>query len=638
MSDQEHFGKLDVFALPNQTTILFSLIAGVLFITITVGSLGTQPFMVLLAVGIFLLPWRAFLAWPEREFTKHQLRHPGNEFPNLAAAIQSGATAIKLARVPQLVVGQNAGINLHIVGSFRRWYIVMSESEACQLETDLKNELFAPGVHALLLHELYHFKSGDYWQMRYIKELLRTSALFMLWALAFLMGYGFLLLIAKPYIIGFDFSALANQLESLAPQTRDLYLALLPSPDEWAVVQQKAAEINLAFVITFITNATMPFIVVGGILWLLYWPKLLRTREFYADAGVAQTQARIDHLFRAILLGSRSSSSSTSSRTWVGNILYRLDMLLKQIRSALKPPTWIRKWFSKHPEFERRIDALQSPVRVYDSWLVTALSLGGLALILDMMLSTPLTLPYHGQWPMHFAVISISVLVTLSLIPSLVLGQSAYKQAFKIVGVIVALRFTWLMLTIGMLVFLLVFAPSLLADILTAAVVSTARYTRYLETPVISDLTAFVLKATWINTAQVFIVLAALSLLVLLNAWLLRRLLTWYGYQHSKRRLIHIVYWAILWNTVWFSLAVLTPVTVLLLRLESLFDLVTILLVFLGIAIATAGAAAFFLADSKYANRCPQCNERLVGHYFLGRRCGRCNELLHPWLITEYES
>jgi hypothetical protein len=70
---------------------------------------------------------------------------------------------------------------------------------------ELQAALQQPGteqqIRAKLLHELYHFKTGDYWQMGYARELLRLTFLVMLWAFAFALGYGILLLMAKPEIM-----------------------------------------------------------------------------------------------------------------------------------------------------------------------------------------------------------------------------------------------------------------------------------------------------------------------------------------------------------------------------------------------------------------------------------------------------
>jgi len=633
----EPFHKLNILALPNQTTILFGLIVVVLLGTIFAGSLGTQPFMWPLALGLLFLPLRAFLAWPEREFKKHNLTQANDEFADLINVIEEESKAIHLPRVPKLVIGRN-DVALHAFGSLRHWFVAISNGEALRLKADLEDEMRAPAVHAMFTHELYHFKNGDYWQMGYARELLRITAIFMIWAIAFLMGYGFFLLIVQPDLLQMDFAHFFGQLEMLSPEIRGLYLSVFPSTEAWAEVQAKAAEINLAFVLYFIANATLPFIITGSILWLFYWRKFLRIREFYADAGVAHIQSGIEHLFYAFLLGSRATADSgdSSEAPLLGKIERWIGETLTRVRLALTPLTFIRKWFSKHPEFNRRVDALENPALAYDHWLVTALSLGGLALILDIFLATPLMLPYHGQWPMHFTVLVISVVVTLTLMTPLVLGKSVWKPMLKIIGVTVALRFVWLTLTIGLMLLLLILAPDLLSDVLTSAVTSIARYTRQLTEPVFDDLSAFVLEASLINMAQVFIVLASLVSLIGANILLLRRLFTWYSFPRAEHRLLKAAYGMIAVTTAFFGLAILNPITMVLLRPEDILDPLVIIAVLLGFTVAIIGLGAFLYADRRYAGRCLKCGAHISGLYRLGKRC-KCDQLLHSWMIAEYE-
>jgi hypothetical protein len=630
--------KLNILALPNQTTILFGLIVVVLLGTILAGSVGSPPFMWPLALGLLLLPLRAFLAWPEREFKKYKLIPAGDEFTSLVKVIEEEAKAIGLPRTPELVISRG-DVVLHIMGSLRHWYVAISRNEALRLRADLEDNRRTLAVHAMFIHELYHFKNGDYWQMGYAREFLRITATFMTWAIAFLMGYGFFLLVVQPDILQMDFGRLIGQMEGLTPEMRELYLSLLPSPEAWAEVQTKAAEVDLGSVLYFIGNATLPFIVTGSILWLFYWRKLLRIRELYADAGVAHTQKGIEHWFPALLLGSRFTAdrAGPSKMPLLSKAKLRIRKTLVRVRSALTPPTFIRRLFSTHPEFKRRVDALENPALAYDRWSVTALSLGGLALILDILLSTPLMLPYHGLWPMHFSVLVISVVVTLTLMTPLVLGESAWKRILKTVGVIGALRFVWLSLTIGLMLLLLVLAPRLLSVVLDSAIKGIARYAGRLPGPIVDDLSAFVLQASWLNMAQVFIIPASLVSLIGANVLLLRRLLTWYSLPRAEQRLLRVAYGTIAVTTTSFGLAILVPVTTALLRSEELFGPTTIAMGLVGLIVAVVGLGLFIYADRRYAGRCPGCGAHVPGPYWLGKRCDDCDELLHPWMIAEYE-
>ena len=200
------------------------------------------------------------------------------------------------------------------------------------------------------------------------------------------------------------------------------------------------------------------------------------------------------------------------------------------------------------------------------------------------------------------------------------------------------MRSAWLTLTIGLMFLLLVLAPDLLLEVLTSAIVSTARYTRQLTEPVVDDLGAFVLEASLINVAQVFVVLASLILLIGANAVLLRRLLTWYAFPQAEHRLLKAAYGTIAVTTASFGLAVLSPVTIALLRPEELIKLPTIIMGSIGFTVAIIGLGLFLYADRAYAGRCPDCGARTPGPYWLGKRCDACDGLLHRWMIAEYDS
>jgi Zn-dependent protease with chaperone function len=542
--------------------------------------------------------------------------------------VEYESEAIGLPRTPKLAIS-DSNVRLHAMGSPGHWYIVISRNIAVRLKADLEDVTRVPQVQAMFVHELYHFKNGDYWQMQYTRELLRTAAFFMLWAVAFLTGFGFFLLIVKPDVLRFDMRTLVGQIEALPPEFREIYLAMLPSKEAWAEMQAKAASIDMNFVLYFIINAISPLVIVGTILWLFYWPKFLRIRELYADAGVLQTQKHTNHLAGASLLNSRGEPNLPSSLMEHG-----INTVVGQIRASL--PKTLTSLFDYHPDWLRRANAWQDPKQVYDHWLVTAISVGGLALILDILLSTPLMLPYQGQWPMHFSVLVISVVVTLNLMTPLVLGEPVMKQMLKLIGVIVALRSVWLALTVGLMLFLLFFAPGFLSDALTSAIVSVARYTRPLSTPVIDDLASFVFEASLLNSLQIPVVLVSLASLVGANMALLRRLYTWYGLPHVSRRLLQIAYCIITVTTVFFGLSVLPIVTTALLRPHDLLDPWMMIGGLCGLLVAVGGLSLFLYANQRYGRRCSQCGADVPGSYSLGKRC-KCGELLHPWMIAEYE-
>jgi hypothetical protein len=122
-----------------------------------------------------------------------------------------------------------------------------------------------------------------------------------------------------------------------------------------------------------------------------------------------------------------------------------------------------------------------------------------------------------------------------------------------------------------------------------------------------------------------------------MNIWLLRRLLTWYGFPDAQDRLMKFAYGIIAANTLFFALAILVGMTVILLRLKQLWAWGNILAILFGVVVGGAGALWFFSLHRKYAQRCPACGSIVPEFYHLGKHCEVCDTLLHSWLVAEYD-
>ena len=417
-----------------------------------------------------------------------------------------------------------------------------------------------------------------------------------------------------------------------------MLIRLMPTLTEIEQLRQKMESINLFLVLNFVASALPPFVVTGGILWALYWPKLWRVREHYADAGVVHTQGEVRPYLSALtkiplpLLRKRShilaGTLETSQRGQ--------ERPRKGVRKLW---TAIRELLSRHPGAASRIGCVGEPFRVFDDWIGTAVLAGSLTLLLDVLLVSPLTLLYAGKWPMHFSTLAILVVVSLDLIPQLVQGGSARSDILKIVSVGMSLRLAWLLLTIGFLVVLWIFTPDLLSDILTAFVASSAHFAGYSDELRFDSLAGFIIEASILNLAQVLIIFCVLIIALLLVTSWLRRLLTWYGLPRASRRLMRIAFLIIGLMALFLSITVLPLITTALLRPADLFKPPGMVMGVSGLIVNTFGLGLFLYADRKYAQHCPKCGAAVPGPYWLGKRCQApgCNELLHPWLAAEYE-
>lgn len=410
----------------------------------------------------------------------------------------------------------------------------------------------------------------------------------------------------------------------------------MPSQAAIDQVRQRATEINLPLVLDFVVSATLPFVIIGGLLRVLFWPKLWRMRELYADAGVVHTQGEV-----APYLSARIGIPLPLMREYpsvLDGIRNTSSKKTKTITSRIKD-SWrkVREMVNYHPDTATLLKCIKDPSQIFDPWLITALLVGSLALLLDILLSSSMTLLYVGSWPMHFSTLTIMVIVALDLIPPLVQGQSVRTDLAKIVTFTMSLRLGWLLITIGLMVVLLIVAPDTLDQMLTSAVASTAHFAGFSGDLGFDNLTAFVIKAAVLNIAQVFIITVVLAGSLLLIAFLLRRILTWYGLPHADERLMKIAYGIVGVIASCVGLTVLPLLTAILLDPANLLEPVTIGIEILGVIVTVAGLLLFLKADKRYAKRCPACDADVEGTFRIGKHCRTCCELLHPWLIAGYE-
>jgi hypothetical protein len=626
--------KLNIFALPNQTTIVFWIIVSVVLSSVLAGSIGTSPIRIWpLAVALLVLPLRAFLARPERE----SIKPPDDDLAGLQEEVQAYAARIGLPRTPRLVISP-ARRGPYTFGTFRYWYISVSEDEANAWLVKLRDPDTAPSARAKLIHELYHFKTGDYWQLGYAGELLRWTFTVMGWAAAFFVGLGTFLIMVKPELMTFNPTEMVAQMNA-PEEMRELLLKLLPSEAAMEAIREKAAGTNLFRVILFAFAATWPFAIMGLLMLWDYLPKLWRTREFYADAGVVHTQKKMSSFHDALFQSPRDAlfqppPLETDKPKGILEKIVQVGRILRKFLSRI-----VSKIFKRlHPPMQERIDAVKDPSRVFDSLRSVAFRVAILALILEALLLTPITFLQVAQWPMHFPTLAVLVIVSLNfLIPAIAQGRDVFWDILKIVGVVVGLRLMLFLLMIVMLTTLLISAPEQLSQMLEDAIAAVSGYAGTEEGFGYDDLNAFVVKVAVINLAQVVIVAFVLVGGLAGVTFLLRRIFTWYGFPQAEGRLMKVAYLTLGLVSLFVGLALLPLITNALLRPNEIFTWLNLILAFFGFTVAFFGLARFIRLERRYANRCSQCDGSVAKPYELGRRCQTCNELLHPWLIAEYE-
>ncbi len=614
---------LNIFALPNQTTFLFGIIITVILGAVLVGSVGVSPVPIRpLALFLLVLPLRSFLASPTHKYFQRYHRIDNHGFGPLQDAIDTLSRDVGLSRTPELAIFQE-GLPLHTFGTFRHWYVAVNFQDAMRLQDELEHPERVKMTQARLYHELYHFKTGDYWQLGYAGELLRLTFQVMLWAFIFALGYGGLLIIAKPDILALNPSELIDRISETAPaEIQPIIQQVVPFLQSEYLscleqVREKIEAISVPLAVMFAISATYPFAIIGGILRLLFWRKLWRVREFYADAGSVQVMGQVASFLKAF--------GKTASFTGKPATETRWELFSRLLRV--------------HPTLQERIAAIKNPASVFGSWFKTAVLAGSLALVLEFLTMTPLTLLQTGSWPMHFPVMSVFVIVSLNyLIPAIAQGEKTTGTLLKIVGVVTVIRLAIVVPFLLLLLFLLYASPQALAQILSAGILVTARYAGTSPNAGMENLYAFVYRLMAVNLVQIVLLVVILVLSVLLTAFCVRRIFSWYSYPDAAHRLIKAVYTAVVIIGCFVGFTVLPISTVGLLEPANLFNSKYIVLEMLGGILMVLGIVVFLVFQGKYAYRCPTCGAKTAGKYWLGKCCETgCGTILHPWLIADYD-
>jgi hypothetical protein len=619
--------KPNIFALPNQTTIIFLIIVIVVLGTVFVGSFGSPYSIKSLAIALLILPLRAFLDRPKRELQRDQLVPAGEELKDLQGVIADLAGKIGLPRYPRLFVSPK-NIHLHTFGTFRHWYIAINRDKAEKWQAEWQNQETRPTAEAKVLHELYHFKTGDYWQLGYASELLRMTGFVMLWAFVFFIGLGGLIIRAKPVLS--QLIQYAGMLVKVAGNFDALFLKLTPLIEQLTPVvnamNQRMANIDFSWIMIFSVGATYPYAIMGLVLWGLYRPKLWRTREWYADAGVIHEQNDM-----LPYLSARMGIPLPTLRK-------NPSVLRKSAVPMTKPNLRVWHWYQelwkrikilpkKHPNPTIRLQAIEEPGLVFDNWFDAAILTGSLAIMLEVLTMTPLTLPHAGRWPLHFPTLAMLVIVSLNyLLPQTAQGQSVRDGIVKVIGIITALRLTTTFLLLLIFTSFATFAPKLFFESMAAIAADGVPF---------KNSHAFLIRMAMINLSQIVIGTFVLYWTLRAVASLLCRLFTWYGLPQAGHRLVTAAYSMIGLVSLFLGCTILPMLSTLLSDPHKLFHPAYLVLECSGLLLLGIGLKLFDQTQHKYAQCCPHCGNTILGDYDVGKQCDTCQTVLHPWLLRD---
>lgn len=621
-NNQTSPARLNLNALPSLTTWLFCFITGVILAAVVAGLRQNLSAVGLIVVaGVVVLPVFDFLRNTEKDL--YSMRLLGSNKvdlpPSLAKEFEEAAKDLGLRHIPRIIIAPYSVAPLTL-GTWRRAILIVGKTQIENLET-----LSVEDRRALWLHEIAHFVNGDNWKVRFSRSLLRVSIVFMAWSAFFILG-----IVLLTYLYGMEIFQ-EDFLDSLGldPTIHTILASFWPDPALMAPMLDKAKAVDLDLISLYVLDAHLPFVFSGFILLIYAWRKLHLARELYADTRVAARIGNIQDTIQALTNVSNEtalviSESSKRKRNWIAELSRSFNEL-----------------FPFQLKWPLRKNSLEDPIQIFGSWKSIGSISGLTVLLLDLILIGPFTLSYVGAWPAHLTTVAGFVILALWMLPMICQGYPIKKITSQAAGaalVLVGIRAVWLMINIVLVIALLFLSPASVGGYLNMFVLLGAKVlTVPSELPVQGD--PVNLAAQTIGGDCSFTVLALLCILggLLLAAVLLRRLLTWYGFSTNGKGLIHTGYIVILVIALVLGLVVLPPLTTLIQGdWTSFLHPTSLILSGLAAASALAWGLWFGRMDHRYARLCPNCNEKANGRFELGKRCEKCGQVLHPWLLANY--
>lgn len=636
--DAAHEPKLNIFALPIQTWILVVIVLGIIYGTlVSISANRGAPPLWPLMLGLFILSVLSWLAWPEQAASKHHFLPAQEEFPRLQACILYLARCVGVKRVPRLMISERADV-LYIYGGWRRWHIGIGGLRAATMEDLLADPDAQPYVEAILLHELQHFKLGDHRLIGYTQFLLRMGYQFIGWASFFLLGLTLTLASMTDDFLKQSPAQLAARLDAQMPGfgIGPMLLAAMPSQDEWLTMRQQVATISFTRVVLYTFGNTYAILVISTVLILFFWSKMLRLRELYADARVAQLQGTSVYLVEARYVASPSTNIADPARikqtSWQlckANIQTIWALLLSNV-----PP--LQRWLSTAPTPNQRKASLKDPKQVFDRWTGSALLIALAVGVLEQLMGGTAAIWYFAEWPLHVVVLSIFVLLSLNAIVGSVIGRPVLRENLKIINTVMALRAA---VPLIIIVSLIILGPDAITSFLNFGAMWTLGVRSADQSSTAISTQSILLEMIGVSVAQLLITWIVLFGATWVQLQVTQRVLSWYGFPKASQWMMRIIYGSILMIACFLTLGILPIVTHLaLLQFREALSPTLWIMSIVMLAVVIAAYGWFRWQDGRYRGRCPSCQTVLPDFFSFGRRCSVCGLLLHEWLYVFYST
>lgn len=620
--------RLNLFALPSRTTLLFLLIIAVIYIPILVTFFAPSPVCApCLLLGMLLLPLRHFLRNPEQTIAQEQLGAPTPDYTLLNETIVRAARETARVESRRVMVSQRAPYGVWTFGTFRHAYLAFSEAMAQEMQRLLQSGAEnVARARAIVLHELAHWRHNDVWLASLARSVLVVTIVFMALNLIThwmtpLLYYGF--------IRFYDFtqppwSELIPLMERDIPNIRGMLDPNNP------IVAARWVDYRIAIFSSF-----MPLIVGSGLLLIFFWRALLRTRELYADARVVEWQeGNAQPLWDGLTVVDTVESLQPKQRNWRerikgwGNGLW---LTQRERRGRL------RAWLAKHPHSDQRHAVLDEPYKIYGDEVSIALVAGAAVVLLNFnLLSLFYSAGLRGPNSVPAFALGFTV-ISLSLLPFLCQYEGTLRALFgklrKIVFIFTGIKLIPQTIGAVLLTYVAFVEPSVLQRALEASVRAD------LPAGFADDLIGLFLENFVIRPAILFALFMPAFLIgyVFLDLWLKRKMLCWFGWKFLARHSAFVFAYstAILAGLLIFVILPLVDWITIPSAHDPLEPTVLAPLILFAV-IAILHLSAFLILERRYARICPHCKRPVESSYKLGLCCEHCDTPLDPWLVMSH--
>lgn len=628
--------KLDIFALPAQTSLLFFIIVVVLGIPVLLsGSKSSFLLLPVLPVGVALLTLWEFLRQPDVQQQRWRMAALPAGYGWLRDWIGRLAQEAGLRQPPQLLIAHGPLGAPFAFGTWRRRFLAFPAWLLPEMATAVRRSHGddPAAVEAVLRHELAHFVNQDVWLASFSRSLLKMTVVFM--------AANWFALLWLPFTYELLRQAVGDW-SSLLPAS---LLDLLP-PDVRQCIGQPPPLIPANVVVweTMIGVALWPLIVGALLLWRTTWNALLQVREQAADARVASWLRSAAPVGRAMhwFNGVQATAFVEEERASAWDRLRAVPRIVPGVKRIAQPLTWpgaaaAGGWWSPQPPAAARHDTLARPERVYGSTAAIGRR-AGLAVLLLYGLLTSIFAPAGQGANSEIAVGLGFVLLALGLTPMAIVDGHDRRLLLRQVGhavAIYALLFgVVVMVMLGLAALVLAWQPRSLDLTLYAIAMVVPRGDLVV---VVDDPRAWLLHTFQGALLTFGLGLPLLILLAVLADLSLKRwALTWYGAPLIQRRpklfLLSVTAMGLL--VLWWGAVPLLNLA----AFPTIFQPDGAFWLRLGLAalVMVLALSVGLIMHTRYARRCPGCTGQVAGPYRLGKHCPECGRQLNPWLVAGY--